>query len=115
MRSSIALMARELWYPGMAGPLEDFVERLHRQIREFAEAAGVEQAYVEVELADGARFAVESISPEPGYGFLTLRAQPGDNREAPEALIVPLGMIRRIELDKAEDARGPLGFSLPPS
>jgi len=53
----------ELWVPGFAGPLDDLVSRIHRQIEQYAEEAGVEKAYVEVELADGARYAVESLKP----------------------------------------------------
>ena len=41
----------ELWTPGMAGPLEDLVNRIHRRIEAFASEHGLEQAMVEVELA----------------------------------------------------------------
>ena len=56
----------------MAGPLEDLVARIHRRIEAFASEHGLEQAMVEVELADGALLRLESLSAEPGYGFLTL-------------------------------------------
>ena len=56
----------------MAGPLEDLVTRIHRRIEAFASEHGLEQAMVEVELADGALLRLESLSAEPGYGFLTL-------------------------------------------
>jgi hypothetical protein len=100
-----------LWVPGFAGPLDDLVERIHRRVEQFAAEAKVEQAFVEVELADGARYAVESLTAEPGYGFVTVRPHPGD--DVPDEVIVPIGSIRRIELSKAVDARGRLGFSLP--
>ena len=68
-------MARALG-AGFAGPLDDLVERIHRRIEAFAEEAGVEQAFVEIELVDGARYAVESLTAEPGYGFVTIRPHP---------------------------------------
>jgi hypothetical protein len=98
--------------PGMAaGPQEEFVARLSRLIRQFAVEAGVEQAYVQIELVDGARFAVHSLSPEPGFGFLTIRPHAEDLPDAPGALVVPVGSIKRIELDRAVEERGALGFS----
>ena len=55
-----------LWVPGYAGPLDDLVERIHRRIEQFAGEAGVERPFVEIELFDGVRYTVESLSPEPG-------------------------------------------------
>jgi len=105
----------ELWVPS-SGPYEDFVNRIHRQIERFAEQAGVEQAFVEVELADGSRFALESLSPEPGYGLVTIRPHPRsvETEDLPEAVIVPFGFIRRIDLRRAEEQRASFGFSVPP-
>ena len=103
----------ELWVPGIEGPLDAFVERLLRRIETFARDAGVERAVVEVELQDGSRFVVDSIDAEPGYGFLTLRPHVGDDRETPAELIVPVGSIKRIELDRAEEERERFGFPLP--
>ena len=60
----------------------------------------MEQAFVEVELADGARFAVESLEPEPGYGFITIRPHPGEG--VPGEVIVAVGTI---EADRAEQGR----------
>ena len=57
------------------------------------------------------RYWVESLSAEPGYGFITLRPHAGDN--VPAAVIVPIGAIMRVELSKAVGERGRLGFSLP--
>ena len=62
----------ELWTPGMIGPLDDLVARIHRRIESFAAEHGLEQAMVEIELSDGALLRLESISAEPGYGFVTL-------------------------------------------
>ena len=93
--------------PGAAGPHEEFVARLHRQIREAAA-----EPHVEVELEDGSRLSVESIAAEPGYGFVTLRPHP--TGEPPEAVVVPLGSIRRIEISAMADVDEPVGFTLPP-
>ena len=103
----------ELWLPGLEGPHEAFVDRLHRQIERFATQAGVERAYVEVELGDGSRFVLDSISPEPGFGFVTIRPHRDSDAGGPEELIVPIVSLRRIELDRAEEERARVGFSLP--
>ena len=111
-----------LWVPGMpAGPLEEFVHRLSRKIDEFCSRRGHEQATVEVELVDGARYVLHSISPEPGFGFVTLAPYPEDEERPwpraagaeavpPDEVIVPVGSIRRITLDDAGRRRPPLGF-----
>ena len=100
----------DLWVPGFAGPLDDLVDRVHWRIEQYAKESGVEQAHVEVELADGVRYAVESLAAEPGYGFVTIRPHVGD--EMPGEVIVPIGSIKRIELSKAADERTQLGFSV---
>src|SRR5215211_5595713 len=102
----------EVWVPGMAGPHEDFVARLHRQIDSFAREREIEKAYVEVELRDGSRFALDSISAEPGYGFITLSPQPAQD-DVPEQLVIPIGAIARIEFARAVEERARLGFSIP--
>jgi hypothetical protein len=99
----------ELWIPGMAGPLDDLVTRIHRRIESFAQEHGVE-AMVEIELYDGALYRLASLSPEPGYGFLTLVPQSEDGE--PQELIVPLGAVRQLTLSPAE-APHRIGFSLP--
>ena len=104
-------MPPELWVPGFAGPLDDLIDRIHRQIAQFAERTGVKQAFVEVELFDGIRLAAEALSPEPGYGFITIRPYPTD--DAPAEVIVQIGSIKRIELRRAAEERTHLGFSVP--
>ncbi len=111
-----------LWIPGMpAGPLEEFVHRLQRKIEEFCSRRGHEQASVEVELVDGARYVLHSISPEPGFGFVTLAPYPedegrpwpraaGEDAMPPDEVIVPVGSIRRITLNDVAEGRPPLGF-----
>ena len=70
---------------------------------------------VEIELADSARFVLEKIGPEPGFGMVTLHVRAEDDDDAPDALIVPLGSIRRIELRAAPEERvASIGFSVPP-
>jgi hypothetical protein len=68
---------------------------------------------VEVELADTARFVLDRIEPEPGFGMITIYVQ-GPEGDDPDALIVPIGSIRRIELRKAAETHVGFGFSVPP-
>ena len=99
-------MSGGLWTPGAAAPsLDDFVARLERQIEEYTSTHASEQTHVEVELADGERLVVESLSSSPGYGFLTLGV-------GGEQQIVPVGYIRRVSLGPADDEHKP-GFALP--
>ncbi|HKI92135.1 MAG TPA: hypothetical protein VJ986_07520 [Gaiellaceae bacterium] len=106
----------ELWTPVVEGPHEAFVERLHRAIGAFAEEAGVEKPVVEIELADTSRFVLDRILPEPGYGMVTLyvREVRDPHGDGPDALIVPIGSIRRLELRKAPEERvARFGFAVP--
>jgi len=100
-------LSPDLWVPGAAEPsLDDFVARIVRQIERYTGTHGADRSHVEVELADGERLALQSLSSEPGFGFLTLSVHGG------EQLIVPVGAVRRITLGPADDARRP-GFALP--
>ena len=100
----------ELWTPG--GPsADDFIAHVHQQIRRFADANGLDQARVEVELRDGPRYLLDAISPEPGYGFVTLRPHPEDEGER-EELIVPLAAIEVIRIAPAEE-EPQFGFAVP--
>jgi len=90
----------QLWVPGMAGPLEELVSRIHRRIEAFKETYGVDEVSVSVELYDGALHRLATLSPEPGFGFVTLCPH-GDEGE-PEELVVPLGAIKEIRIGKAE-------------
>lgn len=104
----------ELWTPAPELPHEAFVERIHRVIASFAEATGVEKPLVEVELADTSHFTLERIEPEPGFGMVTLYLT--DTRDdVPDALIVPIGSLRRIELRSAPDKSESFGFVVPPA
>jgi len=104
----------DLWTPTPELPHEAFVERLHKAIASFAEASGVEKPVVEVELADKSRFVLERIEPEPGFGMVTLYVTDARD-DAPDALIVPLGSVRRIELRTAPERAESIGFSVPPA
>ena len=103
----------DLWVPGAAPPsLDDFVQRVHKQIEAYTSTHASDQTEVEVELADGARLMLQSLSAEPGYGFVTLAVFPEDDAD-PTQLIVPVGSIRRIALGPAEAEQARFGFSLP--
>ena len=93
----------------MVGSLDDLVARIHRRIDAFAREHRAE-AMVEAELSDGSLHRLKSISPEPGYGFVTFCPHVGDGE--PQELIVPLGSIRQLTIGVAEPQHQ-VGFSLP--
>jgi hypothetical protein len=99
-------LSPDLWVPGSAEPsLDDLVARIHRQIEQYTATHTAARSHVEVELSDGERLSLRSLSSEPGFGFLTLSVEG-------EQLIVPVGSIRRITLGPADEDRRP-GFALP--
>jgi hypothetical protein len=100
----------ELWTPGMAGPLDQLVERIERRAEAFREEHRLDDVGVEVELHDGSLHRLASLSADPGFGFVTLCPHPdgGD----PEELIVPLGSVVRIRIGRVEPEQR-LGFSVP--
>jgi hypothetical protein len=103
----------DLWTPVAELPHEAFVERVLRAIGSFAEGMGVEKPIVEIELADTSRFVLERIEPEPGFGMVTLYVKDARDDD-PDALIVPIGSLRRIELRKSPEERiARFGFSIP--
>jgi hypothetical protein len=103
----------ELWVPGAAEPsLDDFVGRVLAQIERFTSTHGAELSQVQVELVNGRRLTLRSLSGEPGYGFVTLAVHPEEDDD-PQELIVPVGSIRGIELGPAEAGRARFGFALP--
>jgi hypothetical protein len=102
-----------IWTPTPEGPHEAFVDNLIKTIARFAEQHGVEAPLVEVELMDSARFVLEKVEPEPGFGMVTLHVHAEDDDDV-DALIVPLGSIRRFELRKSPEHRvAAFGFNLP--
>ncbi|HUK94173.1 MAG TPA: hypothetical protein VLU96_03865 [Gaiellaceae bacterium] len=100
----------ELWLPGVSGPQDAFVSRVLQRVQAFAEQYG-SQPRVDVDLRDGATVTVRAISPEPGFGFVTLTPH-ADAEDAVEEWIVPVGAFGRITLSLAEEHE-PFGFSLP--
>jgi len=104
----------ELWTPIPEGPHEEFVTRVHRAIAKFSEATGVPTPVVEVELADTSRWILDRIEPEPGFGMITIYVQDARERDLPDALVIPIGLIRRFELRRSpEDRVARFGFSVP--
>jgi hypothetical protein len=71
----------------------------------------VQTPFVEVELADSARFVLQRIEPEPGYGMVTIHVRAEEDDE-PEALIVPIGSLRRIELRTKPGPQPAVGFAV---
>ena len=108
--SNVGPMTSQLWVPGMAGPLEELVNRIHRRIAAFQEQHQLTEVAVSVELIDGSLHRLATLSAEPGFGFLTLC--PHCEAGEPEELIVPLGAVREIRLGAAEPEQR-LGFSGP--
>ncbi len=105
-------MSPDLWIPGAAEPsLGDFVQRIVNQIERYTGSHTAERSHVEIELADGERLTLQSLSSEPGYGFLTVAVH--SHEGAAEELIIPVGSIKRIALRPADEERRP-GFALPP-
>ena len=100
----------ELWTPGMAGPLEELVKRIHRRIDQFRTDQGLDEVGAGVELVDGALHRLATLSHEPGFGFITLTPLVEDGEE-PAELIVPLGAIREIRIGPKE-AEQRFGFTV---
>jgi hypothetical protein len=106
-------MSSGIWTPSQEGPHEVFVERLVRVIADFADTHQVKTPLVEVELVDSARFILDRLDPEPGSGMVTLHVHAQDEDDV-DALIVPLGTIRRIELRRSPEHKlAAFGFNLP--
>jgi hypothetical protein len=102
-------VSTHIWTPGIAGPLDEFVARVTRMVSAFAKEEGLEQAEVRIELADGSRYQVASVTAEPGYGFFSFTPHRTENQE-PRRLIVPIGVVKSIELS-APDAEKAFGFA----
>ncbi|MGZ8716048.1 MAG: hypothetical protein ACXWYO_02945 [Gaiellaceae bacterium] len=61
---------------------------------------------------DTGRFVLDRIEPEPGFGMITFYVRRVEEDE-PDALVIPIGSIRRIELRKTAEERVGVGFSVP--
>lgn len=101
-------MSTHLWTPGAAGPLDEFIARVTRIIAAFADEHGLEQAEVRIELADGSRHTIASMTPDPGFGFFSFTPHLDDGQE-PRRVIVPIGFVRSIEVSTPDPER-PFGF-----
>ena len=100
----------QLWVPTEVST-EDLVTRVQQQVREFAQREGCAHVLVEVQLREGGTLKLDTLSAEPGHGFLTLRPH-ADGEDEREELIVPLGSISQIRIAAAE-AEPRFGFGLP--
>src|SRR3954452_544522 len=92
----------ELWVPGGALDIDDFVRRINQQIVRFAETHGLDQIMVEVELRDGSRHILDTISAEPGYGFVPRRPHATESDE-PQELTTPPASRGQIRLPPGEE------------
>jgi len=100
----------QIWTPGIAGPLDELVARVTRMIAAFAQEHGIEQAEVRVELADGSRHVLASMTADPGFGFLSLVPHQEDAKPACR-LVIPIGAVKVIEI-AAPDPEQPFGFAV---
>jgi len=102
-------MSTLIWTPGMAGPLDEFVARITRMVGGFAEEQGLEQAEVQIELADGSQYLLAAATAEPGFGFFSFTPH-RDEGEEPRRVIIPIGAVKTIEIS-APDPDRPFGFA----
>jgi len=91
--------------------LDEFVARVTRMVADFTQEHGLEQAEVRLELADGSRYLLASVAPEPGYGFFCF-APHADEGDEPRQVVVPIGAVKLIEIS-APDPERPFGFVAP--
>lgn len=92
----------------MAGPLDELVARVNRMVGAFAREHGLEAAEVRIELADGSRYVVASLTAEPGFGFLTLVPHREADAE-PRQVVLPIGAVKAIDISPPDPER-PFGF-----
>ena len=102
-------MSTQIWTPGMAGPLDEFVARVTRMVAAFTEENGLDQAEVCIELADGSRHMLVTTTAEPGFGFFSFTPHREDG-DLPKRVVVPIGAVRSIEIS-APDPERPFGFT----
>jgi hypothetical protein len=101
-------MSQQIWTPGMAGPLDEFVSRLTRMVATFAQEHGLAQAEVRLELADGSRHLLAAATADPGFGFFSFIPHRPEGDE-PRRVIVPIGVVKTFEIS-APDPERPFGF-----
>jgi hypothetical protein len=90
----------------MAGPLDELVKRILRRVDTFKSENSLEEVEVSIELMDGSLHRLQTLSADPGFGFVSFRPHVNEAEE----IIVPLGAVREIRIG----APGPeqaVGFS----
>ena len=98
-----------IWTPGMAGPLDEFIARVTRMVSTFSDEQHLDQAQVELELADGSRHLIATMTAEPGFGFFSFTPHVDDG-DQPRRVVVPIGAVKTIEIS-APDPERPFGFT----
>ena len=95
----------------MAGPLDELVNRILRRVELFKDEHALEEVEVSIELVDGSLHRLQTLSAEPGFGFVSFRPHDGE----PGEVIVPLGAVREIRIGEPgpEQALGFAGASPP--
>jgi hypothetical protein len=78
-------------------------------VQDFMGEHSLEQVEVRMELADGSRYTLESVEHDPGFGFLSFVPH-RETGEEPRRLVVPIGMVKLIEISAPDPART-FGFS----
>jgi hypothetical protein len=102
-------VSNQIWTPGAAGPLDEFVGRITRMVEEFAEEQGLDQAELRIELGDGSRHVLATATAEPGFGFFSFVPHVEDG-EGAKRVIVPIGAVKTIEISPP-DPEQPFGFA----
>ena len=102
-------MVTQIWTPGMAGPLDEFVARVTHMVGAFIEEHGLELAELRLELTDGSRHLVAAATAEPGFGFFSFTPH-RDQGDEPRRVIVPIGAVKTIEIS-APDPERRFGFA----
>jgi len=101
-------VAVQIWTPGAAGPLDEFVARITRMVSAFAREHELEQAEVRMELMDGSRHLLVAITPDPGFGFFSFTPYATEGEE-PSRVIVPIGAVKLVEISPPDPKRS-FGF-----
>ena len=83
----------------------DAARPILRRVDGFKEEHSLDEVEVSIELIDGSLHRLQTLSSEPGYGFVSFRPHGEDD---PAEVIVPLGAVRefRISVPSSEQAFG---------
>jgi len=102
-------MSVQIWTPGAAGPLDEFVNRVERMVTTFMRDHALDHAEVRIELADGSQYALANMLHEPGFGFFSFTPHREEGDE-PRCVVVPIGAVKAIEIS-APDPTRTFGFA----